>query len=62
MNSSANMSDPTMKMMPTMMTVMLVVTGIFMPSGLGIYWVTSNVFTIVQNIIVKRSKEVNGKA
>lgn len=62
MNSSANMSDPTMKMMPTMMTVMLVITGIFMPSGLGIYWVTSNIFTIVQNIIVKRSKEVNGKA
>ena len=32
--------------------VMLLLTGIFMPSGLGIYWVTSNVFTIVQNIIV----------
>lgn len=62
MNSTANMTDPTMKMMPTMMTVMFVLTGIFMPSGLGIYWVTSNIFTIVQNIIVKRSKEVNGKA
>ena len=62
MNSTANMTDPTMKMMPTMMTVMLVLTGILMPSGLGIYWVTSNIFTIVQNIIVKRSKEVNGKA
>ena len=62
MNSTANMTDPTMKMMPTMMTVMLVLTGIFMPSGLEIYWVTSNIFTIVQNIIVKRSKEVNGKA
>ena len=62
MNSTANMTDPTMKMMPTMMTVMLVLTGIFMPSGLGIYWVTSNIFTIVQNIIVKRSEEVNGKA
>ena len=62
MNSTANMTDPTMKMMPTMMTVMLVLTGIFMPSGLGIYWVTSNIFTIVQNIIVRRSKEVNGKA
>ena len=62
MNSTANMTDPTMKMMPTMMTVMLVLTGIFMPSGLGIYWVTSNIFTIVQNIIVKRSKEVNEKA
>ena len=54
--------DPTMKMMPTMMSGMIIVTAIFMPTGLGIYWVTSNLFTIVQNYIVKRSKKVNGKA
>ena len=59
--SSAMSDDPTMKMMPTMMTVMIVFTAIFMPSGLGIYWVTSNLFTIVQNYLVKRSK-ANGKA
>lgn len=62
MNSTGNMEDPTMKMMPTMMSGMIVVTAMFMPTGLGIYWVTSNLFTIVQNILVKRSKEVNGKA
>ena len=62
MNATGNMEDPTMKMMPTMMTGMIVVTAMFMPTGLGIYWVTSNLFTIVQNILVKRSKEVNGKA
>ena len=62
MNSTGNMQDPSMKMMPIMMTGMIIVTGIFMPTGLGIYWVTSNVFTIIQNILVKRSKEVNGKA
>ena len=62
MNSTGNMEDPSMKMMPTMMSIMIVVTAIFMPSGLGIYWVTSNLFTIVQNILVKRSKEVHGKA
>ena len=62
MNSTANMEDPTMKMMPIMMSVMLIITGLFLPTGLGIYWVTSNLFTIVQNILVKRSKEVNGKA
>ena len=62
MNSTGNMEDPTMKMMPTMMTVMLIVTAIFLPTGLGIYWVTSNLFTILQNILVKRSKEVHGKA
>lgn len=62
MNATGNMEDPTMKMMPMMMSGMIVVTAMFMPTGLGIYWVTSNLFTIVQNILVKRSKEVNGKA
>ncbi len=62
MNSTGNMQDPSMKMMPIMMCGMIVITAIFMPSGLGIYWVTSNVFTIIQNILVKRSKEVYGKA
>jgi YidC/Oxa1 family membrane protein insertase len=51
-----------MKMMPIIMSVMIVITAIFMPAGLGIYWVTSNVFTIVQYIIMKRGKEANGKA
>lgn len=62
MNSTGNMSDPSMKMMPTMMTTIIVITALVMPSALGIYWVTSNAFTIIQNILVKRSKEVNGKA
>ena len=57
-----NIDDPSMKMMPIMMSGMIVVTAIFMPSGLGIYWVTSNIFTIIQTILVKRSREVNGKA
>lgn len=61
-NSTGNMEDPAMKMMPTMMSVMIIVTALFMPSGLGIYWATSNLFTIAQNILVKRSKELNGKA
>lgn len=62
MNSTGNMQDQSMKMMPTMMTIMIVITATVMPSALGIYWVTSNAFTIVQNILVKRSKEANGKA
>ena len=61
MNSTGNMEDPSMKMMPGMMSVMIVFTAIFMPTGLGIYWVTSNLFTVIQNIIVKRSKEAYGK-
>ena len=62
MNSMANMDDPTMKMMPIMMTGMIIITAAFMPTGLGIYWVTSNLFTICQNKILKRSKDENGKA
>ncbi len=62
LNTTNNTEDPTMKMMPTMMSIMIVITAIFMPTGLGIYWVTSNIFTIVQNILVKRSKVVHGKA
>ena len=62
MNATGNMQDPSMKMMPLMMSGMIIVTALFMPSGLGIYWATSNLFTIIQNILVKRSKEANGKA
>ena len=62
MNATGNMQDASMKMMPYMMTGMIIITALFMPSGLGIYWATSNLFTIVQNILVKRSKEANEKA
>ena len=62
MNMTATSEEINMKMMPYMMTGMILITSLFMPSALGIYWVTSNLFTIVQNMIVKRSKTVNGKA
>ena len=62
MNLSNSNVDPSMKMMPIMMSVIIIITALFMPSALGIYWVTSNLLTIIQNIVVKRSKEVHGKA
>ena len=62
MNGTGNMQDQSMKIMPFMMTGMIIITGVFMPTGLGIYWVTSNLFTMVQNMLVKRSKKINGKA
>lgn len=61
MNSAANMSDQNMKMMPTMMTGMIIFTSVLMPSALGIYWITSNAFTVLQNILIKRSKDLNDK-
>lgn len=48
-------------MMMNVFLVMITVMSIFMNSGLGIYWITTNLFTIVQNIIVKRSKVLNEK-
>ena len=49
-------TDP-MKNMTTIMTVMIIVMGFFMSSALCIYWVTTNLFTIGQNMLVRRSKE-----
>ncbi len=50
-------NDP-MKNMTNVMTGMIVIMGLFMSSALNIYWITTNLFTIIQNLIVKRSREV----
>ena len=50
-------NDP-MKNMTKIMTIMIIVMGFFMPTALCIYWITTNLFTIMQNLIVKRSKQV----
>lgn len=57
MNQADMANNPTMKFMPIMMTIMIIFMGFVMPAGLGIYWVTSNIFTIVQNAIVGRRKK-----
>ncbi len=62
LNMTGNSLDANMKMMPMMMSGMIIVMGLFMPSALGIYWVTTNLFTIIQNLLVKRSKGKYGKA
>lgn len=55
--TSQSANDP-MKNMTTIMTIMIIVTGFFMSAALCIYWITTNLFTIIQNLLVKRSKEV----
>jgi len=42
------------KMMSNTFTIMIIVMSVFMSTALDIYWITTNLFTIVQNIIVKR--------
>lgn len=51
-----------MKNMTNIMTVMIIIMGLFMTSALCIYWITTNLFTIAQNLLVKRSaKHVSKK-
>lgn len=56
---TTNEKDP-MKSMTNIMSIMILIMSFFMPVALGIYWIASNVFTIVQNLIVKRSRKLNG--
>lgn len=56
MNMSGQTLDPAMKNMPIYMSVMIIVTALFMPSALCIYWLVSNLCTIFQNMAVKKNK------
>lgn len=62
MASAGNEMAGAMNKMPIIMTIMIVVMGMFMTSAIGIYWITTNLFTVVQNIVIKRSREKHGKA
>ena len=42
------------KMMTNMFTIMIIVMSFFMSTALDIYWMVTNLFTILQNLIVKR--------
>ena len=43
------------KMMSNIFTVMIIVMSVFMSSALNIYWIVSNLCTLLQNYLVKRS-------
>ena len=57
--TSATSSQDPMANMSNTMTGMIIVMSLFMPTALCIYWLTTNLFTVVQNLIVKRSAERN---
>lgn len=56
-NNSAGNKDMVKqtKMMMNMFTIMIIVMSIFMSSALNIYWIVSNICTLLQNYLVKRS-------
>ena len=63
MSSRDVMSEEQAQQMKTMtyfMVIMMSITAFSISSGIAVYWVTSNIFTIIQNIAVKRSVK-NGR-
>lgn len=59
LNSGASMNpeqEKQMKYMMGFMMVMIVVMSFSMSTAIIIYWITNSTFTIIQNLIVKRSK------
>lgn len=57
LNSASNPDNQQMKTMTRVMFIMILVMSIFMTAALNMYWITTNLFTIVQNLLVKRKKE-----
>lgn len=58
LNSNASMNEDQAKQMKLMMNIMMIViffTSFQMSTAIIIYWITNSAFTIVQNLIVKRS-------
>ena len=55
-NSASNPDNEQVKSMNKIMFVMILVMSVFMSSALNIYWITTNLFTIGQNLLVKREK------
>ena len=45
-------------MMTKSMTIMIIIMSVFMTTALDIYWLTSSLFTICQNLIIKRSNKI----
>lgn len=64
LNSGASMSGEQakqMKMMSNIMTVVITFSSATISTAIGLYWIVNSGFTIVQNLIVKRSKKNDGK-
>ena len=60
LNSTSTDVNGQNQMMNRVMVITITVMSLFMSTALGIYWTTTNLFTVVQNLLVKRSKKLNG--
>ena len=60
LNQTASMSkeqEQQMKMMMNMSIVFIGIASISMSLGIELYWIVNSAFTIIQNLLVKRSKK-----
>ena len=57
-NMSASNPDQAkqMKMMSTFMTVFILIVSFGLPTSIALYWIVSNGFTVIQNLIMKKGK------
>lgn len=58
LNSAANPDNKQMASMSKVMFIMITLMSFIISSALGFYWITTSLFTIAQNLIVKRNKEM----
>ena len=56
-NSASNPDNAQVKTMNKVMFFMILVMSVFMSSALNIYWITTNAFTIVQNLLVMKKRK-----
>ena len=57
MNNSGNTDQAKqMKMMSTFMIVFISIISFSLPTSIALYWIVSNGFTIIQNLIIKKGK------
>ena len=57
-NTSTNeMQAKQMKMMSTFMVVFITIVSFSLPTSIALYWIVSNGFTVVQNILVKKGNK-----
>ena len=62
LNSTTNPDNKQAEQMNKIMFFMILFMSVFMTSALNIYWIVTNLFTVVQNILVKKEKEKRKKA
>lgn len=57
--SSGNGQEKQMKMMMIFMIVFISIASLSLPTALALYWIVSNVFMIVQNLIIQKKIKKN---